>query len=406
MSLYAHADQVMHYNWYYKIIHDIDDFITMELTSPEGGFYSSLNADTEEGEGDYYTWTYDEFVKCFPVQADREFFTEYYNITKSGNWENGRNILYSSMDLFHFSSKKNMTGQQTLDKLDEGKMKLREARKKKTKPSVDTKILTSWNAMMLIGYLDAYVATGNEEFLTKAMKNAQFLKTNMMTADGHLWRNYKDGKTSIDGFLDDYAWLAKAYMRLYQVTFDKEWLMHADKIVSYALANFYDSGSGLFYYTAANSSGLVVRKMEITDNVIPSSNATMAELLHKLGTCLENKNYLDKCTQMWYKMAGKMYPMTSYYAHWCYLAGLLSYGTSEVAIMGKDAIKKNTELQKYYLPDCLFMGSTDKEDLPLLEKKLPDAQTLIYVCTNKECKFPVDDVMKAKAQIAENKTNR
>jgi uncharacterized protein YyaL (SSP411 family) len=259
--------------------------------------------------------------------------------------------------------------------------------------------------MMMIGYIDAYFAISQERFLAIALKNAEFLKKNMLQNDGHLWRSYKDGKATVDGFLDDYAWLAKAYIRLYQATFDKQWLMLADKITRYAIEHFYDKASGMFFYTAANSSNLVVRKMEITDNVIPSSNATMAELLHKLGTYLQNEDYLNKSTQMWYKIAGKIYPLTSYYTQWCYLYGLLSYGTSEVAIMGKDAITKNTELQKSYLPDCLFMGGAE-ENLPLLENKLPDNQTLIYVCSNRVCKLPVENTTDARPQISAIKQNR
>jgi uncharacterized protein YyaL (SSP411 family) len=253
--------------------------------------------------------------------------------------------------------------------------------------------------MMLKGFADAYSATGNEAYLEKALTSAKFLEKNMLDKKGSLKRNFKDGKASIDAFLDDYAWLARAYIRLYQVTFDKHWLTLAQHITDYALANFYDVKSGMFYYTAVNSSTLVVRKMEIADNAIPSSSAIMAAVLYELGIYFDNNDYADKSTKMFSSLSEKIRAMPTYYAQWCALAGLLFHGTYEVAILGRDALKNNMKLQKNYLPTCIFMGETDEENLPLLEDKLRDGKTLIYVCKNKTCKMPVEEVDKAVKQI-------
>ncbi len=253
--------------------------------------------------------------------------------------------------------------------------------------------------MMLRGYADAYAASGNETYLSKAVSNAKFLEKNMMGANGSLKRNFKNGRASIEAFLDDYAWTAKSFTTLYQVSFDKHWLTLAQQLTDYALANFYDTKSGMFYYTASDSSNLVVRKMEIQDNAIPSSNAIMAGVLYELGIYFGEKDYSDKSSRMFSVVAEKMNDQSPYYAQWCWLAGLFSHGSYEVVIMGKDAHKKNKDLQKNYLPTCLYMGETDEENLPLLEDKLPDDKTLIYVCTNKICKLPVEEVDRALIQI-------
>jgi uncharacterized protein YyaL (SSP411 family) len=155
----------------------------------------------------------------------------------------------------------------------------------------------------------------------------------------------------------------------------------------------------MFFYASATTENLVVRKMEILDNVIPSSNGVMAEVLYYLNTYFENNDYLNKSTRMLSKISNQMASQTAFYSQWCLLSGLRSYGTNEVAIVGENAKIKNLELQKSFLPQCIFMGETDEENLPLLEGKISVNKTLIYVCTNKTCKLPVQEVSIALQQL-------
>jgi len=228
---------------------------------------------------------------------------------------------------------------------------------------------------------------------------AKFLEKNMLDNEGSLKRNFKEGKTSINGFLDDYAWTASAFIKLYSVSFDINWVSLAKQITDHATKNFYNKDAGLFYYTASNESKLAVRKMEIDDDAIPSSNSIMAGVLHSLGVIYDDSSYSNISKRMLTSVLAKVNLFPAYHAQWCSLAGLFSQGIYEVVVMGKDAISKNKELQKKYLPDCVIMGETDKENLPLLENKLPVNKTLIYVCTNKVCKRPVEDVSLALNQI-------
>ena len=398
-SLYAHAYQSTKNEWFRNIMQETIGFVERDLASPGGGFYSSINADTEEGEGEFYAWSLDEFQKIEPAGE----VAEYYNVLPKGNWKKNRNILYAITSPAVFDAEKKRPPGEFAVQLAKAKEALLAVRNKRNKPTTDTKVLASWNAMMLKAYTDAYAATGTPAYLAKALLVAAFIEKSLLDKDGRLWRNYKDGKASIDGFLDDYAWVAQAWIRLYQVTFDKHWLDLARQVTDYAVANFADGKSGMFYYTRGNSSGLVARKIEISDNVIPSSNAIMAGVLLKLGTYFENTAFLEKSQGMFRKVAGKMKGLTSYYAQWCYLAGLFSHDLYEVAIMGKDAEKRNLELQQHYLPGCIFMGETDEENLPLLENKLPADRTLIYVCTNRICKLPVEKSGQALTQINSKK---
>jgi uncharacterized protein len=397
VSLYAHAYQVTQNDYFKRVALETIDFIERDLAASEGGFYSSLSADTDKGEGEFYTWQPGEIDKTIG-KSNSGLIKAYYNITAEGNWKGKGSILYVEMIPSAFSLAKKIPEQQFIELLDESKAKMLAERNKRLKPAVDDKILTSWNALLLKGYADAYTALGNETYLKKALTLAAFLEKNMLQSNGQLWRNFTRGKTSIDAFLDDYAFLAKAFIRLYEVTFDKHWLLLADKITAYAIANFYDSKTGFFYYSPAASKELIVRKTEVLNNVIPSSNAVMGEVLFALGTLFQKDDYLQMCSAMMSKMAGKIGALITGSPEWGYLTGLVSHTNYEVVIMGKDALQKNVGLQENYLPSCLFMGGME-ENLPLLENKLSGDNTLIYVCSDKVCKLPAKDVTKALQQI-------
>lgn len=394
MSLYAHAYQVTKNKLFIDIIEGIALFIESELTSEEGGFFSSINAVTEDGEGEFYAWTYNEMKKILGDQQP-ELTIEYFGVSPKGNWKDKKNILFAAASPAEFSLSKKIPDKEFDELLTKSKGMLLKERNKRIKPSVDYKILTAWNAIMLKGYLDAYTVLGDQKYFISALKNAKFLEASMLRKDGQLWRNYSMGKASVDGFLDDYSLTAKAFIRLYQVTFDMHWLLLSKRVTEYAIKNFYDQEQGLFFYTNISSKDVLLRKMELQDHVIPSSNSVMAEVLFNLSVYFEDDDYLEKATSMVSKLSVKSKRESPFYTQWYYVSGLLANGVNEVAIMGKDAINRNIELQKNYLPGVLFMGSVKSEDLPLLENKMPENRTLIYVCTNRVCKMPVEDLEKA-----------
>ena len=396
VSLYAHAYQLTRNEFYKTVVAETISFVEKELSSPYGGYYSSLNADTQNGEGEFYAWKEDDFKKNI---GDNNLIAEYFNVTPAGNWNNGYNILSAKYTPEQFAALEDQPVGQFISALYRAKGQLLSERNKRNKPPADTKILTAWNALMLRGYADAYVATGTQDYLNKALAIAYFIEKNMLGTNGSLQRNFKDGKASIDGFLDDYAWAAHAFTKLYQISFNIHWLRLARQIADHAIENFYNKEAGMFFYTASGDSRLIVRKMETDDDVIPSSNSIMANVLYSLGVIYDNGTYTNIAKRMLASISGKLNAFPVYHTQWCGLAVLFSHGTYEVAVMGKDAVTKNIELQKRYLPDCIIMGNTDEENLPLLEGKLKDDRTFIYVCTNKICKRPVEDVTSALNQI-------
>lgn len=399
ISLYAHAYQLTQNEFYKTILEETILFAEKELRSPTGGFYSSLNADTDDGEGEFYAWNEADFEKA--TNTDR-LVAEYLNVSSLGNWTKGRNILTAKQLPVEFAKLKDKTPEQFNDQLKATKTRLLEERNKRRKPSVDTKILAAWNAIMLKGYVDAFAATGNENYLATALAIAKFLEKNMLEQDGGIKRNFKDGKASIDGFLDDYAWTSLAFIKLYQSNFDIHWLKLAKLLTDYAIQNFYNNEMGLFYYTKKGHD-MVVRNTETDDDAIPSSNSTMANVLYSLGTIYDDSVYTGIAKRMVTAVVDKLNIFPAYHAQWGSLASLFANGTFEIVLIGKDAIAKNKELQKKYLPNCVVMGATNEENLPLLENKLNENKTLIYVCTNKVCKRPLEDVANALKQL--NPTN-
>jgi uncharacterized protein len=397
VSLYAHAYQVAKDPTYEEVVHETLEFVKNELTSRDGGFYSSVNADSEGEEGKFYVWTKAEIESALdPATAD--LIVEYYQIADSGNWENKKNILHRKFSKEEFAVKNKISLSEFNRILTEVKRQLLPIRNKRIRPSIDDKILVSWNALMLRGYVDAYLATGRDAYLETALKNATFLEKNMLRAGGKLWRNYKDGKGNTDAFLDDYALLSRAFIQLYQATFDIHWLDAARSITEYAIDNFRDEENGMFYYTSNDAEDLVARKTELADNVMPSSTGVLAEVLFLLGEYYATASFSQMSTIMLNHMKSNMETGAPFHAQWAALMGMVAYQPYEVAIVGDNAIEKTRQMMLSYNPTAIFMGGTE-ENLPLLKNKRVGNRTIIYVCRNRICKAPQEEVEKAMAQL-------
>jgi uncharacterized protein YyaL (SSP411 family) len=398
LSVYAHAYQLTGNELFKNIVKETYDFIQRDLANSNNGYYSSVNADTKDGEGEFYCWSSAELKN--KLSKNYELIANYYNVSADGNWKENKNVLFASETPAMFAQKNNIEPNLFLQELTETKQTLLAARNMREKPTVDDKVLTSWNALLMKGFLDAYAAIADPSYLQKALSIARFFENKIIEKNGSVWRNYKGDKTSIDGFLDDYAFLSKGFIRLYQITFDKHWLDISKHLADYAIQNFYDPSSGMFFYTEQQSHQNIIRKIELTDNAIPSSNAVMVEVLYALSVYFENDDYMEKSKRMISNLYTQLQKDgTNFYASWCFLAGWFSYGTNEVAIMGTEAIDKNLDLQKTYLPSCLFLGSSKEENLSLLEGKEVPGKTFVYVCTNKACQLPVQETAKALDQL-------
>ncbi len=400
VSLYAHAYQVTRNETYATVVKETLEFVKQNLTASNGGFYSSLNADSEGEEGTFYVWTKPELQAILGANAS-PLFCEYFNVTEEGNWENKKNVLHTKTSVDDLAKQRGIKPEALHKLLLETRQTTLDARNKRIRPSVDDKILTSWNALMLSGYIDAYWALGDDTYLEAALKNAEFLKKHMIQSNGGLLRSYSNGRASIEAFLDDYAFLSSAFIQLYQATFDIQWLDQSKILTDFALEHFKDPETGFFFYTSDVSDGLYVRKLDIQDQVTPSSNAVMAEVLFTLGRYYENASYQSVSSKMVQSLSPDFRESGPYFAQWASVMGLMAFQTNEVAVMGPEAMEKARQIMQSYHPDALLMGGNE-ENLPLLENKLVEGKTIIYVCQDKICKLPVQDVAQALKQMKGN----
>jgi uncharacterized protein YyaL (SSP411 family) len=396
VSLYSNAYKVTGNERYKNIVYEILEFINREMTDETGGFYSSLDADSEGEEGKYYVWTKMEIDNLLGEKS--ELFCDYYSVTSSGNWE-GNNILFITQkkeDLL----KKYQIDEKLFDRIiSESKELLFVERNKRIRPGLDDKILTSWNALMSKGYVDAYSAFNEKKFLDAALKNGEFILKNMMNEEGRLNRNYKSGKSTINAFLDDYAYTIESFISLYEATFDERWIYSAKKLVDYVLVHFKDERSGFFFYTSDLDDPLIARKIDFSDNVTPSSNSSLAEGLFKLSRFFSKDNYEELAGNLVKSIKNSALINPTFHSYWLTAAINFTFPFYEVGVVGENVETKREMLSKKFLPNIILFGGENGGSLEILIDRYTPGNTLIYVCENRTCQLPEEDVEKALNQI-------
>tara|TARA_R110001583_G_scaffold177176_2_gene332188 strand:- start:8697 stop:10742 length:2046 start_codon:yes stop_codon:yes gene_type:complete len=402
VSLYAEAYQATKNPLYKNTVYKTLEFIERELTTKEGAFYSSLDADsnTKEGkleEGAFYVWTALELKNI--LGSDFDLFADYYNVNNYGFWEHDTYVLIRKNSDTEVSKKNNISEIALKTKVESWEKILLKERLKRDRPRLDDKSLTSWNALMLKGYIDAYKVFNDQHFLDVALKNATFILTKQLQENGNVNHNYKNGKSTINGYLEDYATVIDAYISLYEVTFNEVWLTTAKQLTDYTFDHFFDTEKSMFYFTSDEDTSLITRKMEIEDNVIPASNSIMANNLFKLSHYYSNNYYLKTSKQMLHNVQEKTKQYGSGYSNWLQLMCDFTGDYYEIAISGPNAKNKLLEINQKYIPNKLIAGSTKKSTIPLMEDRFSEDETLIYICVDGACQLPENEVKKALNQL-------
>ncbi len=402
VSLYANAYLATKNSLYKDIVYRTTQFVERELMNDNGAFYSSLDADSdnEKGEleeGAFYVWKKDELQQL--IIKDFELFSDYYNITDNWKWEHDTYNLHRTKSDKEIAKQHDISIDELTQKVSQWQTTLLSARTKKSRPRLDDKTLTSWNALMLKGYIDAYRVFNDEHFLERALKNANFILHIQSKEDGGLHRNFKNGKSTINAYLEDYATVIDAYINLYEITLDEKWLQNAKRLTNYCFDHFFDDKSSLFFFTSDEDKGLIARKIDTDDNVIPSSNSIMANNLFKLGHYFANKKYTTTAKQMLHNVKDRALKYGAGASNWSLLYTNLLGDFYEIAIVGKDAQQKLKEINASYIPNKLIVGSINESSLPLLSYKYTENETTIYVCIDGACLLPVNETEKALQQI-------
>lgn len=398
VSLYSDAYLVTNNELYKEVVKGTLAYVAKEMTTDEGAFYSSLDADSlnSEGileEGAYYVFTKPEVQEL--LGDDFPLFAEYYNVNSFGRWEHNTYVLIRDKSDTEISSQFSIASETLQKKKKAWKLKLSEFRKKREKPRLDDKTLTSWNALMLKGYVDAYKAFQKPEYLSSALKSAHFISEKLTDAKGKLFHNYKNGTASINGFLEDYAAVIEAYLALYEVTLDPGWLNRSELLTEYTFDHFFDTEKSMFYFTSNQDAPLVARTFEYRDNVIPASNSIMAKNLFKLSRYFENEHYAVTAKQQLKNILPELEKYPSGFSNWMELLANYQHNFYEVVVVGKNASEKIREVNNRYLPNKIIAGSSTEANEPLLKNRYVKDKTFIYVCVNNTCNLPVTEIKTA-----------
>ncbi len=394
LSLYADAYRLTKNELYREVIEKTIQFIEKEWLTTEGSFYSALDADslTAENhleEGAFYVWTKTELQSI--LKEDFDWFSELFNINDFGFWEHDNYVLIQKESLSEVVNKLNCSEKELQIKKKHWEKLLYDVRSKRNKPRLDDKCLTSWNALIIKGLTDAYKALNDEHYLDLALQNADFICKKLWSPEGNLWRNYKNGTTSINGYLEDYALTIQAFINLYEVTLDETLLQHSKQLTDYVFDYFLDATKGFFRFTSRLDDALIAEHFELEDNVIPASNSVMSDNLFRLSRYYNN-SYYERTVE---KMLQKIIPSIDYpsaFSNWMNVFMNFDATQKEVGVCSQDAVLNIKKINEEYRPNLIIAGTNSESQIPLLKERFIDNKSLFYVCENKICQLPISDL--------------
>lgn len=370
---------------YARAIHETLSFVERELTDPDGGFYSALDADSEGVEGKFYTWFKQEIEEVLGGEA--KLFCAYYDVTEEGNWEE-TNILRVKKQPADFAAANGYTETDWLQKLAGAKTKLRQRRDQRERPLLDDKHLLGWNALMNTAYGQAYAVLGETRYKAIAEKNIQFLEQSFCKAvNGEWFHTCKEGRAGIPAFLDDYAYLIRAYIQLQEITGNGNYLLKAKELLELVNRNFSEEKTGFYFYTMEGQSDVIVRKKEVYDGASPSGNAVMAANLQYLGRVFDNSQWLARMNQMLTGLSQAIVKYPTSFGAWALVMQLELAGWKEVALVGPGVKNYLPAVLERYSPNKILQTEETKEgEFPLLAGKISkDGKPKFYVCRDFTC---------------------
>jgi len=380
LSLYAKAYWRTGSKEYHQVIKETIDFLKEELLDENGGYYSALDADSEGVEGKYYVWDEKEFKAV--LGSDYLIAKDYFNVNDQGLWEEGNYILLRN----EFEES---------DQITSIKAKLKEARVPRVMPGLDDKIISSWNGLTLVGLVDSYLATNEIEYLALAKSCASFIEKDVLDGDGKLFHTHQKGNVKIDGFLEDYSFIAAGFISLFEATSNEHYIHVANLIVQYAIENFFSSSNGMFNFTDKNGEELIALKQEVTDNVIPASNSEMAKCLSKLGNYFGNTSYISMAKQMLSNMWAKFPQYPAGYTNWA-LLGLEFIGQHiEIVVSGDQSELVSNKLRTMVPLHVTVLNCSQQSELSIFKGRFQTGETTIFVCKNGACAAPVSNINEA-----------
>ncbi len=393
LSLYANGYKLTKNPQFKEVINETISWLTREMLGENGGYYSALDADSEGEEGKFYVWTADEIRDI--TKENYTWLSAYFDVSENGNWEdkNALRIVNTKEEL----SREFKLSIETIENgIVEFKKNALNVRNSRIRPGLDNKVIAGWNGLLLSGLVDSYQATQDSSVFKRAEKLAVFIADNLIEKD----QLKRFPNKPLEGFLEDYAAVIQSFIRYYETSLDRSYLITANALIERVDRLFFDKEEGLYYFTSDQSQELIARKKELFDNVIPSSNSIMAWNLVHLGTHLYNDSMIAKGKSMLGKVKELIIQEPEYMSYWAMLAMELSESFAEIIIVGPNSHAFVDEINAYYLPNKIIAGKAEQSDEPPFENKTTlDGKTTIFVCYDKSCKRPVTSVQQALDQL-------
>ncbi len=398
-SIYLDAWQLTRKPLYARAAREICEYVIADLQSPEGGYYSTRDADSEGVEGKYYVWSRAEVMRELGPR-DGELFCAYYDVTEAGNWE-GTNILNVQRDLEVVARLHKIEPTELERSLAASRAKLLAIRARRVPPHLDDKILAAWNGLMIAAMARAACVLDEPRFRESAVRAADFVVTRMQ-ADGGLLRCYRKGVAHTPGFLDDYAFLVEGLINLYESTFDLRWLDHAARLTEVVMRRFRDERDGGFFFTAHNAPHILVRSKDADDSAIPSGNSVMLMNLLRLSVMLDRGEWRAEAERLMRGFQKRVSDHPSSAERMLAAVDFYHAGPREIAIIAPAAGTSPDPLLKTiwqtYVPNKVVVGvvgdpkAAAARRIPLLAGREPvDGKPTAFVCEKFVCKRPTTD---------------
>ncbi|MGQ3684292.1 MAG: thioredoxin domain-containing protein [Candidatus Loosdrechtia sp.] len=387
---------------YAGMVQGIFEYVLRDMTSPEGGFYTAEDADSEGIEGKFYVWTPEEILTILGKEEGK-IFCEYYDVTKEGNFE-GKNILRVDIPLSVLAKSKKINPEELQELLNAGRKKLFSAREKRIHPHKDDKILTSWNGLMIAALAKGAQVLCEPKYTQAAIRAAEFVLHTLQQEDGTLLRRYRQGEASIPGYLDDYTFFTWGLIDLYEATFEVKYLKTAMELTKQTIENFWDEEKGGFLFSGKKNEQLIAPTKEIYDGAIPSGNSVALLNILRLEHMTGNTDLGKIAEQLIETFGGTVNQFPSGYTQ--FLCGL-DFGlgpVKEIVIAGEpesdDTRQILQEIRKRFLPGKVLLlhpeknRSIEKIAEFVKEQKCLDNKATVYLCENRACKAPTNDLDK------------
>jgi uncharacterized protein len=379
---------------YKDIVYETISFLKNRMSADNAGFFAAIDADNSSGEGRYYTFNKNEIETI--AEDDLQLFLDYYGI----DFEKPiMEDLYNLKKIYpesQFTVNKKITEKRWKKLKELWEYNIKQIISKRDFPLVDSKIITSWNALTLLGLNKASQAFGEEKWLSEAEKTFSFLVENLFKND-ILYHTYQNNMPKVVGFLEDYALLSAAALELYKSTGEKYYLDWSEKISDIIIDKFQVKENSFFTYKMKNP--LLSKVFDLNDVTIPSSNAVIAHTLFDLGQLLGREDYLNRVQSMLETIQSDIENGISYYSHWASLYIKYAYTRYEIIVIGPKAREFSREIQKEYFTNILFQQSSVPSELPFLKDRYSENETLIYICKNNVCFAPEDSVEAALSKL-------